>query len=219
MTSYQHFDPLLVAAARQVFREAPVPYADLWEAAQLGFDASFGRATLAHHAWLAFLNRLWDARRTAGAPDGPVRVPDRIWILAWGDDDGGRLHRELLEATGLLLPDDFGQELSFHLTLWSQELTAGAVRGCPGVPAQDQTTYHALSIPAAVDVSASAGGFRVELCPDLPGRYSVTLHWADGDVAGAPTPRLAAGQTCTFDLATRRREPPVSVLLTREALT
>ncbi len=184
---YAQFDQLFWASARLAHDPAQVPYAELWRAAQLGFDEAFGRLTLRHHTWLAFLNRLWDAHRTAGLPDGPVRVPDHLWRLAAQDDAQGRLHRDLLEATGLRQPPDFDHHLECHLSLWRQGSLSGVVRAhtpLPEPPIADHTssptdglaggeTGGQVGVPAGSDTMATGGG-----AADLDGTPSGELPTA-----------------------------------------
>jgi hypothetical protein len=209
--SYEQFDALFLASARQVHTPDPVPYADLWRAAQLGFNEALGRSTLDHHDWLVFLNRLWDAHRTDGLPDGPVRVPQRIWDVAERQDETGQLHRDLLAATGLRTPEDFGQQLAFHLSLWEQESLVEVLRGAIGVTA-DGSVVHADG-PVTVDVTTIPTGFRVEVQPELAGSYTVTLHWPDR-TQSHDTPELAPGQLYGFELPAQGT-PPQSVTITR----
>ena len=217
MTDYEQFDLLFWSSARQVHSgpqtdSSDVPQAELWRAAQIGFTEEFGRETLTHHSWLVFLNRLWDSHRTQGLPDSPIRVPDKIWELADQKDDQGQLHRDLLEATGLTLPEDFGQELAFHLTLWTQETLVGVLRGSATT---DIPTMACADGPVAITVSATQQGIHVEVRPDLAGRYGLTLHFADGPAETHLTPSLDSGQTYEFDLATTRDDLPQSVHVSR----
>ena len=212
--AYEQFNTLFWASAKSVHGATAPPYADLWRSAELGFTEDFGRKTLETHSWLVFLNRIWDAHRTMGLPDGPIRVPDRIWKLAAQDDDEGRLHRELLEATGMRMPEDFGQELAFHLTLWGQEALAGALRGSVDVT-ESLEIVHAEG-PVSVDIVSLPQGFHVELRPDFAGTFAIRLHWEDGTTEDHQTPWLDSGESYSFDTVSERKELPQSVHITRK---
>jgi len=221
--TYEQFDAVFRAAARKAFAsgESPataptstrVPYDRLWRATQLGFDAAFGRETLANHDWLVFVNRMWDAHRTGGVPDGPARVPEHIWELADRDDATGRLHRDLLAATGMRLPDDVGEQLDVHLTLWRQDALVHVLRGVDGVA---EESVHADG-PVAIDVTAIPTGFRIEVRAELAGTYAVTLHWPDRTLTHV-TPPLAAGAEHAAELAGDRPDLPQSVVVTRRSI-
>ncbi|MCL1897356.1 MAG: hypothetical protein FWG16_00825 [Micrococcales bacterium] len=218
---YQQFDHLFTQSARLAFSADAVPYAELFRAANMGFDQAFGNLTLSRHAWLAYLNRLWDSPRIGGLPTGPIRVPEKIWQLAEGESPQARLHQALLEATGLKLPQDFGQDLAFHLTLWSQDALAGAVRSAETLDEATSTQTPTADLaaraegPISLDISPTTGGFLVEFTPELPGAYHLSFHWPDGSAMAAKTPPLSAGQSFTFQLETDHTEPPKSVKVVR----
>ncbi len=211
------FDRLFLESARLAFDPEKVPHAELWRASQLGFDEAFGRITLSRHTWLAFLNRLWDSHRTGGLPDGPLRVPERIWGLAAQDTDQGRLHRDLLEATGLRQPPDFEDHLECHLTLWRQDALAGAARAqglAGGEPGDEEPAEWHADGPVSLDVVPTDQGWHVELTAALPGGYLIEIHSCDTTISHQ-TPDLTAGQTYAFDYPGDMADAPQSVRITR----
>jgi hypothetical protein len=128
--------------------------------------------------------------------------------LAGQDDVTGRLHRRLLERTGLALPADLAAECELHLALWQVAQPVYRAMG-----AQSQVGPEAVAqSPAgllAVAVRPHGPGLAVEITGAPAGRYRVTLHWADAEPGAqdAVPAKAAPGQ----DPAPTTPQPPAPV--------
>ncbi|MDR3359256.1 MAG: hypothetical protein LBO20_01075 [Bifidobacteriaceae bacterium] len=185
--------------------------------AHLGFTEAQAAAILADHQALVLLGRLWDAARGRdGQAVGPVRVPPRIWALAEQDTARGLATCQLLEATGLRAPPDFGQALDFHLRLWAAE-GAAPVRQAGGEPPAGQPLTRCDG-PVWAQARRTRDGVEVEVRSPYAGRFEVELHWPDGSCDRQTTPQLAAGQPHTYLAAEAGPGLPSSIRLTRKAI-
>ncbi|MDR1426685.1 MAG: hypothetical protein LBJ08_02860 [Bifidobacteriaceae bacterium] len=194
----------------------PIPtLLDILTGANLGFTAALAEAVLGDHRAVVFLGRLWDAARIDGAAVGSPRVPPRLWALADEPSAAGKATARLLEATGLRVPPDFGQQLDFHLNLWAK---AGSLP-VRGLPVDDAAPLVRCDGPIWVEARLAPGGVDLELRGPFPGRFETELHWPDGTSARHTTPSLAAGQLHTFTVPREAPELPTSIRVTRGVAT
>lgn len=202
---FEQFDALFYKAAFTVFgsERLSIPYAEILRGAHLGFDLAFGRRLLQQHTWLAFLNRLWDAERVGGVPTGGSRVPSRIWGLVDSGGDEGRLHEQLLEATGMRLPRDFGQRLGLHLSLWQ---LSPAMRA-DGMDAEPTAICDG---PVHLEIRRMGAHLEVVVFPEIAASFEITLHWPTGASITFPTAGLPRGGTGTYVLASPESTLPAS---------
>jgi hypothetical protein len=211
-------DQFLAAVRRHQARHQPVPPPgpdapiDILRGANLGFTPAQGRALLEDHEGMVFLAKLWDAARVDGAPVGPPRVPERIWRLAEAPGEEGAITAQLLQATGLALPADFGQELDFHLVLWARQ-APWSVRSSAASASQTQTPERSAICDGPVWVEAREAGdaLEVEIRSRFRGRHTLVLHWPDGTSAHHETPDLAVGQIHVFTLPGRALPSSIQV--------
>jgi hypothetical protein len=198
-------------------------YREILAGANLGFSPEDARTVLEDHASLVFLGRLWDSARRDGVCAGPPRVPPAIWDLADSPTESGQLTAQLLQATGLRVPSDFGQELDFHLSLWAMD--AAPVRSAPAAPAGETGADGQAEPPARVgspgpvwaQARHQAGGVEIEVRSPFPGRFDVEVHWPGGAVAHHATPDIAADTPYVFVVPSPEPTLPNSLRVTRRS--